>query len=94
MSKSDKKEVSFERTMKNTELISYLESFIKSLKNGKIVIEQSGKSVCLTPTEAIEVEMEAKQKKDKEKLSLEFNWKPEIKISSKEPFFQSDDYHQ
>jgi amphi-Trp domain-containing protein len=94
MSKSDKKEISFEKTMRNTELISYLESFIKSLKNGKIVIEQSGKFVCLTPTDMVAVEMEAKQKKGKEKLALEFSWKPEIRISSSEPVFQSDDYQQ
>jgi amphi-Trp domain-containing protein len=91
--KSDKKEIHFEKEMKTAEVISYLEALIKSLKEGKVVIEQGGQFVSLTPGEIIDFEMEARQKSDKERLSLEFNWcgksietEPEaLKISSEEP---------
>ncbi|OQX19137.1 MAG: hypothetical protein BWK80_37290 [Desulfobacteraceae bacterium IS3] len=97
MGKRDKKEISFEKTMKNSELISYLEAIVKSLKEGKIVIEQGGQFVSLTPGEMITVEMETKQKKDKERLALEFSWKAglviehdeeSVKISSEAPMKQ------
>jgi len=93
MSKLDKKEIHFEKEMKTAEVISYLEALIKSLKEGKLVIEQGEQFVSLTPSEMIDFEMEARQKSDKEKLSLEFSWcgrsieaEPEaLKISSEEP---------
>ncbi len=97
--KSDKKEISFEKTMKKTEMISYLEAIVRSLKEGKVVIEQGGQFVSLTPGEMIAVEMETKQKKDKEKFSLAFSWKAglviepdeeSVKISSEEPAPCSD----
>jgi amphi-Trp domain-containing protein len=74
MSKSDKKEIHFEREMRTAEVINYLELVIKSLKEGKIVIEHGDVAISLTPAEVIEVEIEAKQKKRKAKLSLEISW--------------------
>jgi len=93
MSKSDKKEIHFEKKMGSTEAVSYLEALISSLKDGKIVIEQGSQFVSLTPSGMIDFEMEAIQKNEKEKLSLEFSWckkpvvtEPEVlKISSGEP---------
>jgi len=74
MSKSDKKEIHFEREMRTAEVVNYLELLIKSLKDGKIVIEQGDVFVSLTPADVVEVEIEAKQKKRKAKLSIEFSW--------------------
>jgi len=100
--KSDKKEIHFEKEMRTSEVITYLEALISSLKEGKIVIEQGGQFVSLKPSGMIDFEMEARQKSDKEKLSLEFSWcgksvetEPEpLKISSEEPEPASDDSEQ
>jgi len=74
MSKSDKKEIHFEREMRTTEVINYLELLIKSFKEGKIVFEQGDMLISLRPADVVAVEIEAKQKKRKAKLSHEVSW--------------------
>ena len=74
MSKSDKKEIHFEREMRTAEVINYLELLIKSFKEGKIVVEQGDMLISLIPADVVAVEIEAKQKKRKAKLSLEVSW--------------------
>lgn len=78
---------------KREEVTGYLEDLVKSLRNGKIVVEQNGHFIALTLPETLEIELEARQKKEKGSISIEISWKePEtvsepagIKISSEEP---------
>ena len=78
---------------KREEVTGYLEDLVKSLRNGKIVVEQNGHFIALTLPETLEIELEARQKKEKGSISIEISWKePEtasepakIRISSEEP---------
>lgn len=80
-----------------TNVITYLESLVNSLKEGTVVIQKSDSFITLHPQETVTLEIEAEQKKGKEELSIELSWKSEevisadtpstLTISSKEPEF-------
>ena len=84
--------------MKRDELVGYLEDLIKSLKAGKLVIEQNGQFVSLNQKKKIKKEIEKKKKKEKGEISIEISWKipeempdmPPLKISSEEPTAGAD----
>ena len=88
-----KNSVAMEKKMSAAEVVSFLESIISSLKEGKIVIQQGTQFVVLQPKDLITVEVEASQKMEKGKLSIGIKWKqPEelqpdadILVSSIEP---------
>ncbi len=93
-----KKEVSMEGMMELSAAVSYLEGLVKSLKEGKVVVQKGDEFVELTPEKNVYLEIEAKQKKEKEKITVELFWGkkeeekpeeeeavPELKISSKAP---------
>ncbi|MGD9157411.1 MAG: amphi-Trp domain-containing protein [Desulfobacteraceae bacterium] len=88
-----KNSVAMEKKMSASEVVSFLESIIASLKEGKIVIQQGTQFVVLQPEDLITVEVEASQKMEKGKLSIDIKWKqpeelqPEadILVSSVEP---------
>lgn len=88
-----KNSVALEKKMSAAEVVSFLESIIASLKEGKIVIQQGTQFVVLQPKDLITVEVEASQKMEKGKLSIDIKWKqpeelqPEadILVSSIEP---------
>ena len=88
-----KNSVAMEKKMSVTEVVSFLESIIASLKEGKIVIQQGSQFVVLQPKDSITVGVEANQKMEKGKLSIDIKWKqPEelqpdadILVSSIEP---------
>ena len=88
-----KNSVVLEKKMAVSEVVSFLESVIASLKEGKIVLQQGTQLVVLTPNEFIDLEVEASQKKDKGKLSIDLKWlqqtesipEADILVSSKEP---------
>ena len=85
-----KDEVKFEGVMDKSQLVTYLEDLIASLKKGQICVRQDDQFVTLCPTRTMEVEVKASSKKDKEKFEIEFKWhreegqgdSPEMKSSS------------
>ena len=56
------------------EVIIYLEDLVKSLKDGKVVVQQEESYVDLNLPETASVVVEAKNKKGKAKFSLELSW--------------------
>lgn len=89
----EKTKVSFRQAMESQDAVKILEDLVKSLKAGKIVVEQGEEFISMDPAGKVDVEIEAKQKKDKGELSIELSWKlaqaeeakDPLKISSKEP---------
>ena len=75
-----KNSVTMEKKMSAAEVVSFLESIIASLKEGKIVIQQERQLAVLKPEKLITVEVEAGQKDDKGKLSIDLEWKKPEKI--------------
>jgi amphi-Trp domain-containing protein len=75
-----KNSIALGKKMSKSEVISFLESIVTSLKEGKIVLEQGKQFVALQPEKLITVEIEANQKMEKGKLSIDLKWqKPEKK---------------
>ncbi|GAB6060997.1 amphi-Trp domain-containing protein [Desulfonatronum parangueonense] len=69
-----KDEVKFEGVMERSQVVTYLEDLIASLKKGQICVRQDDQFVTLCPSRTMEVEVKASSKKDKEKFELEFKW--------------------
>ncbi len=68
--------------MKREDLITYLENLTNSIRDGRIVIEKSGRFLSLVLPSMVQMELEAKTKKDKGELSIEISWKNEIEVPS------------
>jgi len=89
----NKKTINVKTALKQETAVSYLEELVKSIKTGKLVVQQDSDFVSLTPAKTMELEVSASQKKGKEKLTFELTWLTEIAaesdarllISSKEP---------
>lgn len=58
-----------------SEAAAYIEDFSRSLRAGKILIEQGMESMTLCPPEMVEVEVEVRSKKDKQKFTLAVSWR-------------------
>jgi amphi-Trp domain-containing protein len=89
--------IELEQVMEKEACIAYLEELIKCLRAGKLVIEQGGQVVSMSPPEVIDIEISAKRKEKKEKFALNLSWSKElhqetaapITISQEEP--ETDD---
>lgn len=74
--------LSHQERMKREDLITYLEDLTRSIRDGRIVIEKSGRFLSLVLPSTVQMELEAKTKKDKGELSIEISWKNEIEVPS------------
>ena len=89
----EKNKVSFRQSMETADAVKMLQDLVKSVKAGKIVVEQGDAFVSMDPAEKVDVEIEAKQKKGKGELSIELSWREaspaeeeaSLKISATEP---------
>ena len=72
---SSPNEVSMKANMELTQVVAYLETFISSLKQGKVYVEQGDNVIVLSPPDNVDVELEAVEKKGKQKFSLELVWR-------------------
>ena len=70
----NKDKISVKGVRKLDEAAAYLEAFARSLRSGRILVEQGGESLTLCPPEALEVDVQARSKKGKQKFSLELCW--------------------
>jgi|GEM_PF-781404 amphi-Trp domain-containing protein len=70
-----KKGVSLETTLPLGQAVDYLEDLVRSLRQGRVVVQKGQESIQLTPAALVEVELEAVRKKDKEKFVLEISWR-------------------
>ncbi|MBU0481307.1 MAG: amphi-Trp domain-containing protein [Proteobacteria bacterium] len=83
--------VSLKQLMEIKEAVKYLEDLIKSINDGKIVVQQGDDYVDLQTPKTINVKVEAKSKKDKSKFSIELSWRnapdseESVTITSKKP---------
>jgi amphi-Trp domain-containing protein len=85
--------ISHRQLVKKDDAIAYLENMIKSLREGKIVIERNGQFVSMTAPDLMNMEISAKDKKDKNELCIELSWRKEpfvpdiapLNITSEEP---------
>lgn len=88
-----KKSIEIKTHLKRETVVSYLEELVKSLKAGKLVVQQEEEFVSLHPAGMMELEVSASHKKSKEKFSLELSWVTEsaslesavLLIGTKEP---------
>ncbi len=69
-----KNEVKFEGVMDRSQVVTYLEDVISSLKKGQICVRQDEQFVTLCPGRMIDVEVKASTKNDKEKFEIELKW--------------------
>jgi amphi-Trp domain-containing protein len=89
----EKTKVSLRQDMERQDAVDLLADVVKSLKAGKIVVEQGEEFLSMCPSDKVNVEIEAKQKKDKGGFAISLTWrtaeeaeeKAPLKISSKEP---------
>ena len=73
--------------------VRYLEDLVKTLKAGKLVVQNDGEFVTLDPTDPLELELKAARKDDKQKFELRLSWRAPaapvapsaLTISSEEP---------
>jgi amphi-Trp domain-containing protein len=84
-----KNSVALEKKMSATEVASFLENVIASLKEGKIVLQQGVQVVVLKPGDFITVEVEASQKMEKGKLSIDLKWKRNDELPAEEDIIVS-----
>ncbi len=85
-----KNEVKIEALMDLRKVADYLESILKGIRSGKIIIQTSDEMVTVRPEAMVEFELEAVQKKDREKIEIKIAWdrtpEPgELRITSKNP---------
>lgn len=88
-----KKEVKLKGVMEISQVVTYLEDLVASLKEGKICVRQGEQFVTLCPDQRVDVEVKASAKKGKEKFEMEMSWYQEsveeepqaMHISSEEP---------
>ena len=96
-----KNEIKVKKVMELDEICTALEDLAKSIRAGKVCIENEKEYITLNPAEQISIEFKAaqkkgkdKQEKEKQKLIIEMKWRqiiPEtepismFKISSEEP---------
>ena len=88
-----KKSIEIKTRLKRETVVSYLEELVKSLKAGKLVVQQEEEFVSLHPAAMMELEVSASHKKSKEKFALELSWINEVEgvepaallIGTKEP---------
>ncbi|MCA1989485.1 MAG: amphi-Trp domain-containing protein [Desulfarculus sp.] len=70
-----KKGVSLETTLPLGQAVDYLEDLVRSLRQGRVVVQKGKEFIQLTPAALVEIELEAVRKKDKEKFVLELSWR-------------------
>ncbi|BBD07077.1 amphi-Trp domain-containing protein [Desulfovibrio ferrophilus] len=69
-----KDKISLKAVQGRAQAAEYLEEFAKSLRAGKILIEQDEDSLMLCPPDVVDLEVQAKSKKGSQKFSLEVVW--------------------
>lgn len=67
--------VTLKQMMETKAAVTLLEDLLKSLKDGKVVVQQGEDYVDLQTPEMIDVKVEAKLKKDKAKFNLALSWR-------------------
>ncbi len=80
-----KKELKVKVDGQNSEIIGYLESIVKSLKEGTLVLEKGDSFVTLKPRDTMKLEIEGAQKDKKEGLKIELSWKTEQAVAEEAP---------
>lgn len=85
-----KDKINVKLSLSYEEATTYLEDLLKSLKSGKIVVQNEEEFVSLEPGERVNVKLSAKVKKDTNKFEFEMSWataedSKSVKITSKEP---------
>lgn len=70
----NKKSLETKTHLKKETAISYLEEVIKSLKAGKLVVQEGEEFVSLSPAPELELELEASASKNKERIFLSLHW--------------------
>lgn len=90
--KKDGQKFDLEQNLDLKTLTHYLDELVKTLKAGKVVLQQNDQYISLSPNEQVSLQISAKQKSEKETLSLEISWVPSksqeetpLKISQIEP---------
>ncbi|GAB7023114.1 amphi-Trp domain-containing protein [Salidesulfovibrio brasiliensis] len=91
----EKQKLDVKITLPYQEAIDYLEDMLKSLKDGKVVVQKGTEYVSMTPGETVTMELGAKTKKNKQKFSFEISWtddgEGDLVISGKEPVFAAQE---
>lgn len=71
------------------EAVAYMEDLLKSLKQGKVVLQKGEEFVSMTPSDQVFIEVGAKAKKDRKKFSFEISWTEcddsDMKITHNDP---------
>jgi amphi-Trp domain-containing protein len=70
-----KKGVSLETSLPLGQAVDYLEDLVRSLRQGRVVVQKGKEYIQLTPAALVKIELEAVRKKDKEKFVLELSWR-------------------
>jgi amphi-Trp domain-containing protein len=83
---SSPNEVSMKANMGLAQVVEYLETFISSLKQGKVYVEQGDNIIVLSPPDNVDVELEAVEKKGKQKFTLELAWRKKASSTSETGF--------
>ncbi|OGG99131.1 MAG: hypothetical protein A2600_04980 [Candidatus Lambdaproteobacteria bacterium RIFOXYD1_FULL_56_27] len=72
-----KKSFETKTRLKKEAAVLYLEELIKSLKAGKLVVQEGEEFVSLTPAQDLELELEASAGKSKERIFVSLHWSTE-----------------
>ena len=75
-----KKELKVKVKGQKDDIIGHLESIIKHLKEGTLVIQNDNSFVSLKPKDEIFLKIEGEQKEKKEELSIKLSWVTEEKV--------------
>jgi amphi-Trp domain-containing protein len=88
----EKHEVKASGIVDRDHIIGYVENFLSSLKQGRVVVNCGEEHMTLYLPERVELEIEAEQEDGKHELSLELSWRDhmhareikDLRISSQE----------
>jgi amphi-Trp domain-containing protein len=64
--------------MESGRAIAFFEEILDHIKKGETHFEHAGRSIDLTPGEAVEMKIEVKHKDGKQKLEFELLWKEDL----------------
>ncbi|PRP90727.1 hypothetical protein ENSA5_61610 [Enhygromyxa salina] len=67
-------ELSFEGDMSRDELLSHLEEFAASMRDGTVRVELGEQQLVLTAAEVVKLAVKAKTKGDAQSVRLELSW--------------------
>lgn len=70
-----KKELKIKMNGEIGTIIAHLESIVKSLREGTLVIQKNDAFITLRPKETLMMKIEAEHKKEKEELSIGLSWR-------------------